>query len=203
LSNIVSYSQNNKNYEFSQGKEVTDFIAPYLKDLCYEENFKFDSLTILLLEDTLRTEKHFSIYPFYLSSLKYNTGMWTYYTTKTPMIYEIEKYDTGQYIVLYNKLNPSIILLSQKSEWRVALIDTNYNIVLDKSFFTSMNYKNNFAGMWDMIYTSLNVINEEIKVQITYVHTGGGGGRDQEFTAIFKLSDIEIKVIQTQDDMDK
>lgn len=40
-----------------------------------------------------------------------------------------------------------------------------------------------------MIYTKLSLEDEAPVVRITYVHTGSGGGRDQEFTFTFATGD--------------
>lgn len=204
FTNGFAYSQNSKSYEFTHGEEVTDYMAPYIKDFCDEENIICDSLIKLLLADSLRTEQFVSYGAFYLGSPKHSTGQWTYFTAKTALIYEMEKYDDEKYVVLYSRLHPELILKNKESEWRIAVIDKNFNIISDKKFLTYIKYDNTDIAMWDMIYTSLEINNQEITANIIYVHTGSGGGRDQGFTAKYSLSDIydEIKVIQTIDEMD-
>ena len=192
------YTNDNKEYEATQGKEVTDFIAPYLKNFCKRENIDFDALIKKLFEDYLRSDQFKSFMPFFLSSEKYINGNWTYFTAKTPLIYEIEKVESEKFLILYSKLHPELILTNKESEWQMALIDVNLKIIDNESFFTQWKYNNEYVAMWDMIYTRLDVKDKKVIAKITYVHTGSGGGRDQEYTITTNVTNKIDKIIIKQ-----
>jgi hypothetical protein len=94
-----------------------------------------------------------------------------------------------------------LILTCKKSEWNLALIDKNSKIIEIKSLYTPWKYTNESIAMWDMIQTNLAIKKATATVKITYMHTGNGGGRDQEFTAktVLKNKLGTIMVKQTKD----
>jgi len=173
------YSQDVKEFESTQAKDVSDLIAPYLKSYCVLENLDCTSLTQKLFGESLKEEKFTS--PRRLSSKKHITGNWTYFMAKTPLIYEIVKIEKDRYAVLYNKKDPTTILTDKKSEWRIALIDNRLKVMMDKPFVTVWKYDNSNLSMWNMICTDMEFNNNKITVKITYVEAERGA--DQEFTA--------------------
>lgn len=202
LYGMQGFSQMNKDYSITHGKEISGFVAPYLIGYCMNENLNCDSLVKLLFKDSLMTVQHHSYLPCMISSERHINGKWTYFKSRTPLIYEIQKVGSDRYIVLYSKLNPELILTNEKSEWRLALVDNNLNLLDDKVFITEWKYDNKSVAMWDMIYTTLKVLDAGFAAIITYVHSGGGGGRDQEFTANFKINKTieNLNVFQSKDD---
>jgi len=196
----ISFAQAQQPYESTHGKQVGDFMAPYVTDFCKKENINPDTLKKIIFGTLLDNKSDTAFTPFMLSSKEHMTGNWIYYTANTPLIYEIKK-QNDLVVILYSKLNPEKILTDKSSEWRIAVLDKKMKVIADKNFNTTWKYSNEYIAMWDMIYTNMMVSKSAIQVKITYVHTGTGGGRDQEFTVTAnefpKLN--KIIVLQTKD----
>ncbi len=193
-----------QNQPYQEAKEAKDYIAPYLHSFFTQAHINSDSLVKLLLGDSIKSGRDTSFMPFDISSEKHIVDGWKYFTAKTPLIYEMTKVEQNRFVVLYNKFHPEYILESKKSQWRIAVVDSTLRLIDDKSFITPWKYNNPTVSMWDMIYTDMEVGEPNIIAKITYVHTGSGGGRDQEFTCKISFAKDKINAVnvtQTRDDM--
>jgi hypothetical protein len=195
------YCQTVKNDGLTYDNEVTDYIAPHIKGFCQTENIDWRKVVKLLLDDSLRTRDFVSFMPFTITSDRYITGNYGCYRTKTPLIYEMKKIDSDQFIVLFNKNHPELILdkkANEKSEWEIAVVDRNYRIVDEKTFFTQWKYDNEFFAVWDWFDTSMGITGKTIIITISYLHIGSGGGRDQQFTVKIDYNNKINKIVVQQ-----
>jgi len=187
----VCYAENNKTYDYPSGKVVDNNIAPYLNNFCSIDKVNCEGLVKLLIDDDAGSKNNISSTPYYIDQINSLPGH--YFQSKTSLIYDIKELSPRHFIILYSKWHPERLLNSKNSNWNIALVDNKLNILDMTTFVTAWKYNNSKFGMWDMILTQLYVQENLITSKISYVHTGSGGGRDQEFTFNAKLNGGNIK----------
>ncbi|MBN2893411.1 MAG: hypothetical protein JXL97_16175 [Bacteroidales bacterium] len=181
LISVLSFSQNKTSYEITHGEKIKGCVAPYIYDYCENNNLNIDKIKNAVFSKKELDSSKFASYPIILSSTKHITGRWTFYKSERPLIYELEKLNNDIIVVLYSTLNPYQILDTNKAEWVICLLNNKYKKIDEKTFLTNLKYENSYLGMWDMIQTNLENENNITTIEISYLHTGGGGAREQSF----------------------
>jgi len=117
---------------------------------------------------------------------------WTYFRSSSVVLYEALGVRPGSsseplLAVLYSRRPPAEAILDRFDiDWRLALLDGRHDVVADSPFRTTIPHR--VEGLWDMVTTDLAIQDDRIRATIAYAHTGGGGGRDQEFVSDFAVS---------------
>lgn len=191
-------AQNKTSYEITHSEEIQGYFAPYIYDYCEKEGLNTDSIFEITLKHKLNTKDSISTFPLILSSTQHITGMWTYYLSDSSLVYELENIDDSLYICLYNVLSPYEIIETENCSWQVVFFDKKYSIIDEKSFSIPGNY---YTAMWDMIQTNLIIEDNKAIFEISYLHTGSGGSREQKFRIFFYVTNgiSEIKVVEQTD----
>jgi hypothetical protein len=135
--------------------------------------------------------------PAMISSNAHITGEWTYFASATVLVYEAAPLalPAGRgAVVLYSRALPGRMTHDVfDAEWRLALFEVEgARLLADAPFRTRIPH--HAPGLWDMIYADL-AVDGVVKVTITYVHTGSGGGRDQAFQARFRTEGAPPRLV--------
>jgi hypothetical protein len=178
-------------YIRTQGQTVRGIAAPYVEEYARENGIELERLGKALFPKDFPKPPAPDSAGVPISSYQYKTGDWTYFQSSTVVLYELLKVrgvDTSapMLLVLYSRETPDAIIIDRfTAEWRLAQLTGSYRVSSDVPFETQIKHEE--KGLWDMIYTDLAIEDAAPVVRILYAHTGGGGGRDQEFTFHFVL----------------
>lgn len=179
-------------YESTHGLEVSGPIAPYVALRAQQLGVNADRVVTTLFSGEAPRPSPDETTTF-ISSERYRTGNWTYVTSKSIVLYQLEAIALGapasrHLLALYARTLPATLTHDNfDARWRLALLDHDYRVRADVEFVTSLRHR--VEGMFDMIYADLDVRNRSAKVALTYAHTGGGGGREQGFAASFFVNE--------------
>ena len=204
-------------------KEINGSLAPYVTEYCKKHGIPTAALSKALFGNSAQVPQKQNELPVMIASEDHKCGNDTFFKSTGQLIYEIAPAGHGLHLVLFSHVTPYTLLTKKESPWAVALINDQGTPLLIRPLITKWKYTNATLEMWDMIYTFLKVtptnatpavapdkplppasdLEVTILVRISYVHTGGGGGRDQQYTAksTMKLSLEKIHVEQTGDGM--
>lgn len=177
-------------YERTHGQTFDSIVPPYVEAYAQANSIDVRRIAKTLFPDGPPSPKGPEDVRVFISSERPITGNWTYITSRTILLYELMKVRIGKaleprLLVLYNRRTPDEVILDQfEAEWNLAVLSLDYQLLSESTFKTQMKYHE--EGLWDMIYADLVIESQQPLVRIRYVHTGGGGGRDQEFTFWFK-----------------
>ncbi len=177
-------------YIRTQGQPVTGWAMPHVAEYATANRMDLEKIRKALFPRGLPAAA--SEKSALLSSTEHIQGDWTHISSGSVMVYELQRVEVGRsaakgILALYNRrLPPQILERLQHAEWRLALLDSGYAVKADRPFITRVRHDD--PGLWDTIYTGLEIAETGLVVRILYAHAGGGGPRDQEFTSSFSLS---------------
>lgn len=178
-------------YIQTQGKTVDGIAAPYVAEYARDNAIDLQRLGKALFPKGFPKSPGSAGADVPISSYRYKTGDWTYFQSSTVLLYELLKVSlahtsASMLLVLYSRSVPDAIVIDRfTAEWHLALVSDSYQVLSDLPFRTHIKHAE--KGLWDMIYTDLAIEAAAPVVRIMYAHTGGGGGRDQEFTFHFDI----------------
>jgi hypothetical protein len=195
-------------YLRTHGQTVPGVAAPYAAEYAHENGIDLDFLAKALFPSGYPQPPAVAA-SVLISSYHYKTGDWTYFKGPAVLIYELLKIESAgtrepMLLALYSRSLPEGIIIDQfAAEWRLALLSTSCQVLADVPFTTRIRHPE--KGVWDMIYTDLAIDKAAPVVRIMYAHTGGGGGRDQEYTFRFAVEGPpdRLKLIQAVQTLDE
>lgn len=176
-------------FKETNGKEWNERVAPYTDDYLKQNNINTNRLINSLFHKIPVAGK--KQYPIIISSYYYSSGDWRYVTSNSILIYEVKKGTTIPdslpfLFVLYNDSLPQPAIIDNFNiHWNCALMDTAYRVLSKFIINNKIKYKED--GLFDMVYTGAEIDSNAIIVKTMYAHTGGAGGRNQEFTSKFSI----------------
>lgn len=185
-------------YIRTHGQNVQGIAAPYVEEYAKLNEIDLDRVGHSLFPEGFPHPSAPESVTVFIGSPKHLTGDWTHITSVSILFYQLLKVRIGnslepKILVLYNRSTPDQVILDQfQAEWHLAILSKQYEVLADRSFETYL--KHQIPGMWDMISTSLAIEESMPIVKIIYAHTGGGGGRDQEFTFWFTVKDNPVRL---------
>lgn len=192
-------------YVPTHGKVVDEIAAPYVTEYARVNGIEMHRIIAALFPKPPRAGDT----PISISSYRRRTGDWTFFRSASVRIYELMRLRAADsagslFLVLYAPSSPGDLILDRfEARWHLALFSSAYALLSNQQFVTRIRHRE--PGVWDMIYTDMSLSEGSPVVKILYAHTGGGGGRDQEFTARsqvvgppFRLR--KISVAQTVDE---
>lgn len=177
-------------YVRTHDETVTGWAMPYVEEYAAANRIDLEKIRKQLFPAGIPAAagQRYSL----LSSNEHIRGNWTFVRSGSVVVYQLQQVEVGKtaekaILVLYNRrLPPEVIDHYLQVEWRLALFDSQYVCSADRPFTTRIRHDED--GLWDMMYTGLETAVAGPVLKILYAHTGGGGGRDQEFTFWFSLS---------------
>jgi hypothetical protein len=174
-------------YQKTHGHRITGPALPYVEEYAHESQIDLDKIESQLFPRGLPPAG----LAISISSVQRMTGDWTYVRSGSAVIYELLKVRTADgtplVLVLYSSLTPAGIIADRSHKpWHLSLFDEQSKRIADTAFPARIPHEE--EGMWDMITTSLSLEKGSPVAKIEYSHTGGGGAREQEFTAGFEIT---------------
>lgn len=196
-------------YIQTNGQTLSGIAAPYVAEYANENDIDLPRLSASLFPSGFPKAPASGETAVLIGSYKYRTHNWSYFQGPTVVLYDLLKIrgagiENPMLLVLYNRVNPDAIIIDRfEADWHLALVSTTYKILSDALFNTRIKHQE--KGLWDMIYTDLSVERGSPFVRIMYTHTGGGGGRDQEFTFSFVIErpPVRLKLRRAKQTLDE
>ena len=197
-----------RDYLRTQGQTLQGTAAPYVEEYAKDNSIDLQRLGHVLFPKGYPPPPASGAPPVLISSYEYKRGDWTYFESRTVVLYDLleirgDEMEEPMLLLLYSHATPDSIIIDRfEAEWRLALVNTGYQVISDVPFTTRI--KHHEKGVWDMIYTGLTIENAAPVVRIMYTHTGGGGGRDQEFTFLFEIErQPRLKLLEGKQTLDE
>ena len=196
-------------YIQTHGQSVEGIAAPYVAEYARDNSIDVQRLGRALFPKGFPKSSASAGAGVPISSYQHKTGDWTYFQSSTVVLYELLKIrgeDTSapMLLVLYSRDTPNAIIIDRfTAEWHLALVSNTYRVFSDVPFQTHIKYEE--KGLWDMIFTDLTIEGAAPVVRIKYAHTGGGGGREQEFTFHFGIEGQprRLKLLEAKQTVDE
>jgi hypothetical protein len=171
-------------YKQTHGRQIASIAAPYVEEYATRNDVDLERLTRSLYPDGLAPRSAASGLWISLSSYSHSDGDWTFVRSNRIGIYEMSKLRIGDaepFLLVLRALHPpaDMVIDTFDADWYVTLVGPDYQIRAEQVVATHIPHP--ATGLWDMIYTNLTLQDGHPVVTIAYAHTGGGGGRNQEF----------------------
>jgi hypothetical protein len=186
--------------------------APYVEEYARRNDINIDRLGRLLFPNGYPQPERNDRAGVLISSyqhIDHHNGSWTYISSNRLVLYQLMKVaflDRPEplLLVLFARQTPERIIIDRfVAEWLIAIVDERYRVLSETRFKTQIQHR--IIGLWDMIYTDLALDEKGVIVRILYTHSGGGGGRDQEFTFRFQatISPLRLRLLSAEQTLDE
>jgi hypothetical protein len=182
-------------------------VAPNVTSYCEKNNLNCSTILAKVIDTKVSSPLEGGTYigthdSWDFQSPKCQKEERTYFRSVSPLVYQMVQISEKQFLVLYSKDRPDVILKSRRSRWNLVILDIEGKIIDNKKFTTNWKYDNNELEIWSMIDTSLNMKSQnDAIVKISYTNTGSYP-HDQIFVATVKVAKSKLTSIKVKQVLD-